>query len=88
MPEEVEAIAGRGIPVLIRDAWADYLLGGNAKNYEYLRSLGHKRKIILGSVSHAPAPNSMPYSNVEYQVMWLDDGSREFTTGSIPSRGR
>ncbi len=72
MPEEVEAIAGRGIPVLIRDAWADYLLGGNAKNYEYLRSLGHKRKIILGSVSHAPAPNSMPYSNVEYQVMWLD----------------
>ncbi|PYM66240.1 MAG: hypothetical protein DME11_07910 [Candidatus Rokuibacteriota bacterium] len=72
MPEDVEAIARRGIPVLVRDAWGDYLLGGDVTNFEHLRGLGHKRKIILGSVSHAPAPDSLPYSNVEYQVMWLD----------------
>jgi len=72
LPEDVEAIARRGIPVLVRDAWGDYLLGGNTTNYEHLVGLGNKRKLIYGSVSHAPAPDSLPYSNVDYQVMWLD----------------
>src|SRR5437867_11611285 len=72
MPEDVEAIARRGIPVLVRDAWGDYLLGGDVTNYEHLRGLGHKRKTILGCVSHAAGPDSLPYSNVASQVMWLD----------------
>ena len=72
MPEDVQAIARRGISVLVRDAWGDYLLGGAVRNYENYTGVGNRRKIILGSVSHAPAPNSLPYTNTEYQVMWLD----------------
>ena len=72
MPEDVRAIARRRIPVLVRDAWGDYLLAGAVHNYENYLGVGNKRKIILGSVSHAPAPDSLPYSNTEYQVMWLD----------------
>ncbi len=72
LPEDVQAIARRHIPVLIRDAWGDYLLAGAVRNYESYTGVGNKRKIILGSVSHAPAPDSLPYSNTEYQVMWLD----------------
>jgi predicted acyl esterase len=72
MPEDVRRIARREIPVLIRDAWGDYLLAGAVRNYENYKGVGNRRKIILGSVSHAPAPDSMPYTNVEYQVMWLD----------------
>lgn len=72
MPEDVEAIARRGVSVLVRDAWGDYLLAGAVKNYESYTGVGNRRKIILGSVSHAAAPNSMPYTNTEYQVMWLD----------------
>ena len=72
MPEDVRAIAHRHIPVLVRDAWGDYLLAGAVHNYENYHGVGNKRKIILGSVSHAPAPDSMPYNNTEYQVMWLD----------------
>ena len=72
MPEDVAAIARRGVSVLVRDAWGDYLLAGAVRNYESYTGVGNKRKIILGSVSHAPAPNSLPYTNTEYQVMWLD----------------
>ncbi len=72
MPEDVRAISRRGIPVLIRDAWGDYLLAGAVHNYENYLGVHNKRKIILGSVSHAAAPNSLPYNNLEYQVMWLD----------------
>jgi predicted acyl esterase len=72
MPEDVRAVARRGISVLVRDAWGDYLLAGAVRNYENYTGVGNRRKIILGSVSHAPAPNSLPYTNTEYQVMWLD----------------
>src|SRR5437867_8575310 len=44
MPEDVEAIARRGIPVLVRDAWGDYLLGGDVTNYEH-RSEEHTSEL-------------------------------------------
>src|SRR5262245_56854755 len=67
------AIAKRGVAVLIRDDWNDYLLAGDVRAYEqYVGGPDHKRKLIIGSVSHAPAPDSLPYTNTEYQVMWLD----------------
>jgi predicted acyl esterase len=67
------AIAGRGVAVLVRDDWNDYLLAGNVRAYEqYVGGPDHRRKLILGSVSHAPAPDSQPHGNTDYQVMWLD----------------
>jgi len=72
LPKDVQAIAKRKVSVLVRDAWGDYLLAGAVRNYENYTGVGNRRKIILGSVSHAPAPDSMPYTNAEYQVMWLD----------------
>jgi predicted acyl esterase len=73
LAEDVEAIARRGVAVMVRDAWNDYLLAGDVTADEELPSArGDKRKLILGSVSHAPAPECLPYTNVEYQVLWLD----------------
>jgi uncharacterized protein len=67
------AIARDGVAMLVRGDWGDYLLAGTVRAYEQSVGGPHgKRKLILGSVSHAPAPDSLPYSNAEYQAMWLD----------------
>lgn len=81
-PQDLEAIARRGIAVFLTSGWDSYLLG-SAKSYEWLKSgaPGKRLKMFIGPWAHGvfmgpqppiTGPGVLPFSGFDYCVLWLD----------------
>jgi len=81
-PEDLEALARRGIPVFLTSGWDSYLLG-STKSYEWLKAgaPGSRLKMFVGPWGHGAfmspqpplsGPDVLPRCGFEYGVLWLD----------------
>lgn len=88
---DLEAIARRGIAVFLTSGWDSYMLG-STKSYEWLKmgNPGSKLKMFIGPWGHGSfmspepplgGPTVLPYSGMEYAVMWLDRWLKGVTNG-------
>lgn len=81
-PQDLEALARRGIPVFLTSGWDSYLLG-SIKSYEWLKAgaPGSRLKMFIGPWGHGAfmspqppllGPGVLPCSGFDYAVLWLD----------------
>jgi hypothetical protein len=81
-PQDLEAIARRGIAVFLTSGWDSYLLG-STKSYEWLKcgAPGNRLKMLIGPWGHGAflspqgpllGPRILPFSGFEYGMRWLD----------------
>ena len=81
-PEDLEAIARRGIAAFLTSGWDSYLLG-SAKSYEWLKAgaPANRLKMFIGPWGHGAfmspqppltGPGVLPFSGFDYCVLWLD----------------
>lgn len=88
---DLAGIARRGVAVLLTSGWNSYLLG-STKSYEWLQagSPGPRLKMIIGPWGHgefmtadtsSAEPAILPYTGIEYAVMWLDRWLKDMHNG-------